>query len=156
MTSLVRVAVICAAAISLVAAGGCGSDTKSSNSYVDAINKAQTEFVDNVQKAGSGASTSSDPTQRAKDTFASLDAAIQKVVAELKAVKPPDKVKDLHNELISELDQFESQVKTAADSLGSGNPQAIVQAQSKFATSASLLGTRISHTIDSINTKLQG
>ena len=156
MTSLVRVAVLCAAALSLVAGIGCGGDTKTSNNYVDALNKAQTEFAANVQKVGSGTSTSSDPAQAAKDTFSNLDTAIQKVVNDLKAVKPPDKVKDLHSELVSELKEFEGQVKTAGDSLKSGDPQAIVTAQSKFAASASSIGARISRTINSINKSLQG
>jgi uncharacterized phage infection (PIP) family protein YhgE len=156
MTSPARVAVLCAAVLSLVAGVGCGGDTKASNNYVDAINKAQTDFAANIHKLGSGTSTSSDPAQAAKDTFAKLDTAIKKVVADLKAVKPPDKVKDLHSELIGELNDFEAQVKTAGASLGSGDPQAIVKAQSKFAASASSLGTRISQTIDKINKKLHG
>ena len=155
MTSLARMATLCLAALSLVAASGCGGDTKSSNEYVDAINKAQTDFADTIQGLGSGTSTSSDPTQAAKDTFAKLDAAIQKVVADLKGVDAPDKVQALHNELISELSEFEGQVKTAGDSLSSGDPQTIVAAQSKFASSASTLGTRISKTINDINTKLK-
>lgn len=156
MTSLLRAAVVCAAVLSLVAAAGCGSDTKSSNDYVSAINKVQTDFANNVQKVGSTPSTGSDPAATAKKTFTDLKAAIDKVIADLKDVKPPDKVKSLHSELVSEMQQFGDQVKSAADSLSSKDPQAILSAQSKFATSASTLGTRISKTIADINTKLQG
>ena len=155
MSSLARMVVLVVAALSLVVASGCGSDTKESNNYVDAVNKAQTDFANSIQKVGSS-SSGGDATQKAKDTFANLDQAINKVVADLKAVNPPDKVKDLHNQLVSELSKFEDQVKKAGDSLSSGDPQAILKAQSTFATSASSLGTQISKTIDDINTKLQG
>ena len=152
MTSPLRAAVICLAALALVATG-CGGDTKKSNDYVDAVNKAQTEFADNVQKVNSG-SAGGDPAAAAKKTFSNLSAAIDKVIADLKAVDPPDKVKDLHSQLVSEMTEFDNQVKAAGDSLGSGDPQKILAAQQKFATSASSLGTRISSTIDAINTKL--
>ena len=154
MSSLVRAAVICLAGLALVATG-CGSDTKSKNDYVKAVNKAQTDFADNVQKVGSSAPAGGDAASKAKQTFSALSVAIDKVVADLKAVEPPDKVKDLHNQLISEMNEFGSQVKAAAGSLDANDPQAIATAQSKFATSASSLGTRISKTISDINTKLQ-
>ena len=157
MTSLMRAAAICCASLLLVAAAGCGGgDTASKNDYVEAINKAQTDFANNVQKVGSSSSTGSDPAEAAKQTFTSLSTAIDKVVADLKGVEAPDEVKDLHNDLISEMEEFKGQVKDAADSLESKDPTAILKAQSKFAQSASTLGTRISKTISDINSKLQG
>jgi hypothetical protein len=155
MTSLLRVAVVIAAALSLVAATGCGGgDTKESNDYVSEINKVQTDFANSVQKVGTSSSAGSDPAAAAKKTFNDLSAAIDKVIADLKGIEPPDKVKDLHDDLISEMQQFNSQVGKAADSLSSKDPQAILKAQSQFASSASALGTKISKTITDINTKL--
>jgi hypothetical protein len=139
--------------MSLLAAG-CGSSSQSTNDYVSAINKAQTQFANNVRKVGS-TPAGSDPAKAAKNTFTNLQAAIDKVVADLKGVKPPDKVKSLHNDLISEMTEFDNQVKSAGDSLSSKDPKAITAAQSKFASSASSLGTRISQTISQINQKLK-
>ena len=65
-------------------------------------------------------------------------------------------MKSLHQDLIDEMGQFQSQVKTAAASLGSGDAAKIVAAQTKFATEASQLRTKIGATISGINTKLQG
>jgi hypothetical protein len=156
MTSLGRAAIVCVAALALLVGAGCGGDAKESNDYVRAVNKVQTEFANSVQKAGSSSgSSSSDPAAAAKKTFADLNAAIDKVVSDLKAVDPPDKVKSLHNDLITEMTQFQAQVKAAGDSLSSKDPQTIVSAQSKFASSASTLGSRISKTISDINAKLQ-
>jgi hypothetical protein len=134
---------------------GCGGDTKSSNDYVSAINKVQTDFANDVQKVGGSPAAGSDPTAAAKKTFADLKTAIDKVIVDLKGVEAPDKVKALHNQLISEMSDFDTQVKAAGDSLNSKDPQAIAAAQSKFASSASTLGTRISKTINDINTTLQ-
>jgi hypothetical protein len=153
MTFLVRLATISLAALALVVTAGCGSDTKSSNDYVDAVNNAQTDLLSNVQKVGS-TSSGSDPAAAAKKTFSDLSGAIDKFVADLKAVEPPDKVKDLHNRLIAEITQVGSQVKTAAGALDGKDPQALVTAQTKLASSVTALQTEMSKTIDDINSKL--
>jgi hypothetical protein len=90
------------------------------------------------------------------DVFANLNTAIDKVISDLKAVKPPDKVKDLHNELISQLGTFNGAVQKAGVALQTGDPQKILKAQSTFATDASTVGTKLGQTIQAINTKLQG
>ena len=153
MTSLLRAAVVCVAALSLVVTAGCGSDTKKSNDYVNAINKVQTDFATNVSKVGS-APTGSDPIAAAQKTFAQLKAAIDKAIADLKNVKPPDKVKDLHTQLVSEMNQFETEVQAAGDSLKTKDPQTILKAQSKFASDAGSIESKVTQTINDINTKL--
>src|SRR5437763_14316266 len=125
MTRLLRAAVVTALALSLVAAG-CGSDKKANN-YVDAVNKAQTDFaasINNLQKTGTGTGI-----QGAKDTFNALKAAIDNVVSDLKAATPPDKVKDLHNQLIDELNTLDKAVTDAGAALGTNDPQKILKAQ---------------------------
>jgi hypothetical protein len=148
-----RALATCLAALFLVA-GGCGGGTESSNDYVSAINKVQAKFANDVKKVGANQSGST-PAAAAKRTFSNLQAAIDKAVADLKAVKPPAKVKDLHSQLVSEMTQFESQVKAAGASLSAKDPKTIETAQSKFAASASTLGSRIAQTIGAINKKLQ-
>ena len=141
-----------ALAISLVGAAGCGGDTKKKNDYVDAVNKVQTDFANAVSKlqtasAGSGISG-------AQKTFANLGTAIDKVVSDLQGVTPPDSVKNLHNQLIAEMKSFGVSIKTAGASLSSGDPKKILAAQTKFATDASGVATKIGNTIDQINTQL--
>ena len=89
MTRLLRGALVTALALSLVAASGCGSDTKKKNEYVDAINKAQTTFVDGISKA----QASGTGVQAAEQTFKNMRAAIDKVISDLKSVTPPDEVR---------------------------------------------------------------
>src|SRR3954447_5010271 len=155
MTSPLRVAVACAAALSLVVTAGCGGSSTSTDEYVKALNKAQTDFAASVKKVGASSSACSDPLATAKKPFSDLSAATDKVVADLKAVKPPDKVKALHQQLVTEMTEFRAQVKAAGETLNSNDPTKILSAQSKFAARASSLGARISKTIGDINAKLQ-
>jgi isochorismate synthase EntC len=155
MTGLVRAALLLTALLGLIAAGGCGSDTKSSNEYVKDLNQVQTDFVNSISKATSSSGSGSAQDQ-AKKTFASLDTSIDKLISDLKGIDPPDKVKSLHQDLIDEMTQFKAQVNTAAESLASGDSTKIVAAQTKFATEASQLQTQIGKTISGINAKLQG
>jgi hypothetical protein len=153
MNYLLRGLALVAAAALLVLAG-CGGDTETKNDYVGALNKVQTDFADSVQKT-TAAPTGGDPAAAAEKTFSNLEGAIDKLVADLKDVDPPGDVKDLHNQLISQMGDFKTAVSKASDSLGSGDPQKLLAAQSAFATAASSLGTKISKTIADINTKLQ-
>lgn len=154
MIRLLRTVLVTVATLALVAASGCGGDTKSNNEYVEAINKVQTDFADSVSKTTSVPS-GGDPQEAAKTTFANLKTAIDKVIADLKGVKPPDKVKALHNELISEMQQFNAGIQKAGSALDSKDPQKLLSVQSEFAGSASTLGAKISQTIADINRKLQ-
>ena len=155
MTRLLRGTLLLAALLALVAAAGCGSDTESSNDYVKELNQVQTDFSDSITKATSGSAGSGNAASAAEQTFASLETSINKLISDLKAIDAPDKVKDLHQDLIDEMNQFQAQVKSAAAALKSGDASKIVAAQTKFATEASALGTKIGQTIQGINSKLQ-
>jgi hypothetical protein len=155
MTRLLRSVLLLATALALVAGTGCGSsDTKTSNDYVGAINKAQTDFAASVSKMS--ATPASSAKKATGGPFANLNAAIDKVISDLKAVKAPDKVKELHTELIAELGTFNGAVQKAGAALKTGDPQKILKAQSTFAKDASTIGTKLGQTIQAINTKLQG
>lgn len=154
MTSPRRAALVLVAALSLLVAG-CGGDTESKNDYVDSVNKVQTDFANSVQKSASAVPSGGDAAQAAKDTFATLESAIDKLVGDLRGIEPPDDVKQLHDRLISQMNEFKGDISKAGDALGSNDPQAIAKAQTDFATSAGSLGTEISQTITEINQQLQ-
>jgi len=149
MTRFLRIALVTTLTLSLVAATGCGSDTKDNNKYVEAINKAQTDFADSITKLNSGSGS-------VADTFKNLETAIHQVVADIKAVKPPDKVKNLHQELVGELDQLEQEVKTAGDAITSKDVAKIKAVQATFAKDMTNLQTKFLGTIAEINKELQG
>jgi hypothetical protein len=151
MTRHLRAVLVAALALSLVAGAGCGGDTKKNNDYVDAVNKVSNDFAKSVNDV----TASSNPAQ-AKDTFSQLKTAVDKVIADLRNVEPPDKVKDLHNELVGELQAFDDAVGKAGDAVASGDPQKILGAQTTFANEVSKVATKIPTTISAINEKLQG
>src|SRR4051812_26996389 len=156
MSSLLRVLTVCLAALALVVVSGCGgSDTGSKNDYVSSINKVQTDFANSLS-ASAGTTSASDPLAGAKDTFTKIDTGLAKVVTELKGIDPPSDVKDLHQQLITEISQLDQEVKKIEASVGSGDLKKIAAAQTQFATAAEKLQTQFGKTITDINTKLQG
>ena len=155
MTYLLRTLALCLALAGLLVVAGCGGDTASKNDYVESINKAQTDFVSNVQKASTPPSTGGSPVDAAQGTFDNIDKAIDTVIKDLEAVEPPDEVKDLHADLISEMNDLQDEVTKAADSLDSKDPAKLAAAQQAFATNATKLQTRFTETITAINQKLQ-
>jgi hypothetical protein len=150
MIRLFRGALLLVAVLALVAGSGCGSDTKTSNDYVKSLNKVQTDFADSVGK------TTSASGGKPQDVFTKLGTAIDKLIADLKGVQAPDKVKSLHNDLIAEMTRFKAEVGKAGSALSSGDAAKITAAQTTFATKATAIGTQIEATIQAINKKLQG
>ena len=86
-------------------ASGCGSDTKAANDYVDAVNQAQNDFATKFDQL-SGQITSTSTAAQDRQTLDGFKQAIDKVVADFRAVKAPDKVKALHAQLIAEISAY--------------------------------------------------
>jgi hypothetical protein len=152
MTKHLRPALLIALVLSLVAVG-CGGDTAEKNEYVDAVNKAQTDFAASVTKIQADASAAT--PDKAKDVFDNLATGVDKVVTDLEGVEPPEEVSDLHTKLIDQMGSFGDSIREAGESLGGGDPQKIIEATTKFSQEVSKIGTDISATIAEINTKLQ-
>ena len=151
MTRMLRRALVTALTLSLVAAAGCGSSsTNEANKYVDTLNKAQTEFVNAMSKVQS----SSTGVAGVTETLKNMKAALTKVVSDMKAATPPDKVKDLHNQLVGEMSQVGSEVDKMSAATATGDLKKIAAAEPKFVTNVSGLATKVGNTIDAINAKL--
>ena len=146
MKSLTGLALLLAA----VALAACGGDTAEKNDYVEKVNKAQTDFADGISKAQGGATATN-----GKKVFDDMAASIDKVVADLRAVEPPDDVTSQHDRLVGELEKFGAAVEKAGASITSNDPQKIAAAQADFAKEASGVSTKIGSTIQEINAKLQ-
>jgi hypothetical protein len=155
MTRLFRAAVLLVAVLALAGVTGCFGGNSDENAYVDQVNKVHNDFASSVAKALSSAPSQLNGKAEAIQDLGGLETAIDKLIADLKAVDPPAKVESLHHELISEMQQFHVQVKKAVASLTSSDPQVIVAAQAQVATEAGQFGTTIRKTISGINDKLQ-
>ena len=140
-------------ALALVASG-CGSDTKAANDYVDAVNRAQSEFATKFDQL-SGQITSTSTAAQDRQTLDGFRQAIDKVVADFRAVKAPDKVKRLHGRLISEISAYGREIDKAKRAFSDDDPQAIVKAQADLVSAVTRVQAQINATIADINKKLR-
>jgi uncharacterized phage infection (PIP) family protein YhgE len=135
-------------------ASGCGSDTKAENDYVDSVNKAQNDFAATFDKLSSQI-TSTSSAQQDRQTLDGFKEAVDKVVADLRAVEVPGKVKDLHGQLVSEISAYGKEIDKAKAAFAGDDPQAIIKAQTELVSAVTRVSAQINQTIDAINKKLR-
>ena len=135
-------------------ASGCGSDTKAANDYVDSVNKAQNDFAATFDKL-SAQITSTSSAQQDRQTLDGFKQAVDKVVADLRSVKPPGKVRDLHGQLVAEISAYGREIDKAKAAFAGNDPQAIIKAQTELVSAVTRVSTEINQTIDAINKKLR-
>jgi hypothetical protein len=140
-------------AVALVGSG-CGADTKAANDYVDAVNEAQTGFAAKFDSLSSRITSTSTAAQD-RQTLDGFKQAIDKVVTDFRAVKPPDKVKALHARLISEISAYGGEIDKAKKAFEDEDPQAIVKAQADLVSAVTRVQSQINTTIADINKKLR-
>jgi hypothetical protein len=149
-----RLVPVLAALTLVVVVAGCGSDNKSANNYVDAVNRAQNDFASTFDRLSSQITSTSTPRQDQK-TLNGFKRAVDKVVGDLRAVEPPSKVKDLHAELVGEISSYGKEIDSAKRAFANGSPQAIIKAQTQLVTAVTKVSGQINRTIDAINKKLR-
>jgi isoleucyl-tRNA synthetase len=154
MPKLLRAALSCLLLVLAVAATGCGGDVKKNNAYVDAVNKAQNEFATTFDKLNEQITSTSSPKQD-RATLKRFQAAIDSVVADLKAVDTPSKVKPLHKDLIAEISSYGGEIAKARTAFASSDPAKVIAAQTQLVTAVTSVSSRINSTIDQINKKLR-
>jgi hypothetical protein len=140
-------------ALALVSSG-CGSDTKAANDYVDAVNRAQSEFATKFDQL-SGQITSTSTAAQDRQTLDGFRQAINKVVGDFRAVKVPSKVKPLHDRLIAEVSAYGVQIDKAKGAFSDDDPKAIVKAQTDLVNAVTKVQAQINQTIADINKKLR-
>jgi hypothetical protein len=92
------------------------------------------------------------------DTATQLDmirAAAAKVVAELRAIKPPDKAQTLHGNLVSEAQGLVAAFRKAADAYHSGKPSDILTAKVDLSKEVTRVNAQLNATIQALNEKLR-
>jgi hypothetical protein len=135
--------------------GGGGSSGDRGAAYVDRVNKAQQDFAARVDELSKGISSTSSAA-RDRHTLRSFETAVDEVGADLRQIKPPTKVRGLHDELIRAVDGYGDDVTTAAQALNSGSPTKLRAAQRDLAQATTAFGTTLNETIDRINKTLNG
>jgi hypothetical protein len=147
-----RGALAAALALALLA-GGCGSDTKTKNDYIDKVNKAQSDFVAVVDNSESQIQGNQNDAETAKQ-LDRIRAAAAKVVVQLRGIKPPDKVRTLHASLVKEAQGLVTAFQKAADAYRSGDPSKILTAKVDLGKDIDQVNSAINTTITQLNNKL--
>jgi hypothetical protein len=153
MRGALRGVLAVALALSLLAASGCGGDTKAKNDYVTAVNKAQSNFVTVVDDTEARLAQNSQDSE----TATSLDgirAAATSAVRELRAVKPPGEVTALHGKLIQQAQGLVVAFRKAAGAYRSGDSAQILKAKVDLSKDIGDINTQINSTIQELNRKL--
>lgn len=131
----------------------CG-ETERNNDYVEAVNKAQNSFAATFERL-QGQITRESSQRQDRATLNRFQDAIDKVVADLRAVETPAKVKALHNRLIAQIASYSDEIEQAERAFRSKDPARILGAQGRLVTAVTQVSTKINATIDSINRRLR-
>ncbi|HEY3020835.1 MAG TPA: hypothetical protein VGJ32_11615 [Solirubrobacteraceae bacterium] len=142
--------VLASLAVAVALAGCAAGQTGKDNAYVDAVNRAQARFAATVhQLSGRPGAKSS------RRTLRSFDAAVGRVVGNLRAITPPDRVAALHRRLVARMDAYGRQVRRETALLRSGDAARVVAAQQRLLAATEAVGARINALIDAINRRLR-
>jgi hypothetical protein len=142
--------------LAAVLMAGCGSgDIDEANRYVDAVNRAQTQFAGTMERLSGRISASSSMSADAR-VLRTFDKALSRVLVDLRQVKPPDRVAPLHRRLVGEMDRYGAKVRREASVLRRKDPTKLVAAQQRLLTATDRVSRDINATIDKINRRLKG
>jgi hypothetical protein len=137
-----------------LALAGCGGNTKEKNDYVGSVNRAQSQFQTTFDRLQTRITATSTAAQDQK-TLQRFREAVDGLLADLRHIKPPSGVKDLHGDLVGEVGQYGKVVDDAKRRFRSRDPQVVVKANTDFAAAVTRTSQAITATIDQINRKLQ-
>lgn len=150
------VLVLIAAAVGVSACGGGGDDVGASNAYVRAVNTAQDRFLRSAQAAQDqvgSATVTPGQTRRALDAFST---AVRRGVSDLRAITPPQKVRELHARLVAALASYEPVIATLRRASSAADAQSLIAARTRFSTGSEAVTARIQRAIGQINGALAG
>jgi hypothetical protein len=137
----------------LLSGCGGGGKVKEANRYVDAVNRAQTHFADTIDQLSKRITPQSTPAED-RTTLQGFDDAVDRVVGELRAIRPPDGVTALHTKLVALLTAFRGQVDRSRADLTKGTATALIAAQEGLAKATADVSSGINATVAQINTAL--
>ena len=133
---------------------GCGANKgDEANNYVDAVNRAQSQFAGTLDRLSGRISATS---AQSSDTrvLRSFDTAVTRVVGQLRQITPPDDVTGLHRQLVGEMDAYGRRVRRETSTLRSNDPRRLVAAQQRLLSATDKVSGRINATISAINRRL--
>jgi hypothetical protein len=149
-----RVLALLALLTALVAAAGCGGSDGGRGAYVKAVNDAQTTLAQRFRALQSRIKPTSTPTEDRR-TLTGYETAVREAVTDLRGVRPPSGLDDLHRQFIGEIADYGTEVRRARAVLDGSRPEAVIAAQRRLVTNVGRISARINATISAINRKLK-
>jgi hypothetical protein len=150
-----RVVLVVLAVVSLVGVTACGDDeTETANTYVAAVNDAQSEFTATFGRLESEFSTRSSVREN-REALRMLSQAVDRMVRRLRAARPPANVRSLHQDLIAAISAYRPEVDRLRRAFTSRNPRTLRRTSERFVTALGRIGARIDSTIKAINDRLR-
>ena len=138
----------------VLALAGCGSQkSERANEYVNAVNRAQNDFAATFSKLETQITPKSSSRQD-RATLKKFEQAIDRVVAQLRAVRAPENVRTLHAQLIAAIASYRDAVEKARRAFATTNRDKLVRAQQSLVRAVTRISERITRTINQINTRL--
>lgn len=141
-------------ALGLLTAGCGGDDVQQTNTYVDEVNRIQTQFAATFERLA-GQLTATSTAARDRRTLDGFQKAIEKTVADLERVEPPEKVTGLHQQLTDTMSSYGDAVRAAEAALAATSVAARATAQAKLAEQTSRASADFNRTVEAINRKLR-
>ena len=136
-------------------AGGCSDGkVKEANTYVNAVNDAQGAFATTSDKL----ITEITPDSSRKHDSQVLQrfyAAVDTFVARLRQIKPPTRVRALHQKLTSAMVKFGTDLRAAGADITSGNAGRILDGQQRLGAATRTVSSAINTTVAQINDALK-
>jgi hypothetical protein len=151
----VRAGSLLALIAAAVLAGCGGGDGGSANSdYATALNQAQNGLLQRVTQLNRRVTATSTPAQD-RALLKAYETAVDRAVAQLRAIDPPDGLDALHQQFVGEVAEYGTVVRRARDQI-SGGAKSSLAVRSTLPAALQRIAREIDATIKVINTKLQG
>jgi hypothetical protein len=143
-----------AAASGAGAMAGCGGTDEEADRYVGRVNRAQESFADRFAEIQGRMSTTSTPREDRR-ALRDFRAATDTIVAQLRAIRPPEEVADLHGELVRAVAGYGREIDRARALLDEGDPKKVIRARTQLSGAVGRVSRRITAVIAAINDRLQ-
>ena len=140
-------------AASALAVAACGGDTEEKNDYVDQVNEVTKTLNEGLTEVSSGTAATS--PKQAATVFSDFGEQLDTAAADIEGIEPPEDVADLHDQLVTQVDDLGAAATNAADEIEAGGAAAVTGVATEFITAATTASTEVDATITEINSVLQ-
>ena len=136
------------------AVAGCGGTDEEADRYVGRVNRAQESFADRFARIQGRMTTTSTPREDRR-ALRDFRAATDTIVTELRAIRPPEEVDDLHGELVRAVAGYGREIDRARALLDEGDPKKVIRARTQLSGAVGRVSRRITAAIAAINSRLK-